>query len=158
MRTALQPIQKIPIQKVQLQHFVVVDTQSGRTIADFVGDRIFFGNALARIVGICLLQDIGVEDLQFMTELPTSETTSARDEIQKLIKDVQCHMPIKKLTRREMEVLRGIVQCRSNKEIGHDINLSERTVKFHVSSLLQKYRVRGRAELARKAVHEVNDV
>ena len=31
------------------------------------------------------------------------------------------------------------------------LNLSERTVKFHVSSLLAKFRVRGRMELVREA-------
>jgi Bacterial regulatory proteins, luxR family len=36
----------------------------------------------------------------------------------------------------------------ANKEIAASLNLSERTVKFHVSSLLIKFRVRGRMELA----------
>jgi hypothetical protein len=39
----------------------------------------------------------------------------------------------------------------ANKEIAADLNLSERTVKFHVSSLLAKFRVRGRLELVREA-------
>lgn len=40
----------------------------------------------------------------------------------------------------------------ANKEIAASLNLSERTVKFHVSSLLSKFRVRGRMELVREAV------
>jgi hypothetical protein len=39
----------------------------------------------------------------------------------------------------------------ANKEIAAALNLSERTVKFHVSSLLAKFRVRGRMELVREA-------
>jgi len=40
----------------------------------------------------------------------------------------------------------------ANKEIAANLNLSERTVKFHVSSLLAKFRVRaGRMELVREA-------
>ena len=39
----------------------------------------------------------------------------------------------------------------ANKEIAATLNLSERTVKFHVSSLLAKFRVRGRMELVREA-------
>jgi hypothetical protein len=39
----------------------------------------------------------------------------------------------------------------ANKEIAATLNLSERTVKFHVSSLLTKFRVRGRMELVREA-------
>ena len=56
-----------------------------------------------------------------------------------------------KVTRREEEVLRGILRGFANKEIASNLNLSERTVKFHVSSLLTKFRVRGRMELVREA-------
>jgi DNA-binding CsgD family transcriptional regulator len=55
------------------------------------------------------------------------------------------------LTRREEEVLSGLMKSLSNKEIAANLNLSERTVKFHVSSLLSKFRVRGRMELVREA-------
>jgi DNA-binding CsgD family transcriptional regulator len=56
-----------------------------------------------------------------------------------------------KLTRREEETLGGIMRSQSNKEIAATLNLSERTVKFHVSSLLSKFGVRGRMELVREA-------
>jgi DNA-binding CsgD family transcriptional regulator len=56
-----------------------------------------------------------------------------------------------KLTRREKEVLSGLMESLANKEIASNLNLSERTVKFHVSSLLAKFRVRGRMELVREA-------
>jgi DNA-binding NarL/FixJ family response regulator len=52
-----------------------------------------------------------------------------------------------RLTRREEEVLDGILRSLTNKEIACELNLSERTVKFHVSSLLSKFKVRGRMEL-----------
>jgi DNA-binding CsgD family transcriptional regulator len=55
------------------------------------------------------------------------------------------------LTRREEEVLSDLMKSLSNKEIAANLNLSERTVKFHVSSLLSKFRVRGRMELVREA-------
>ena len=56
-----------------------------------------------------------------------------------------------KLTRREDEVLDGILRSLANKEIASELNLSERTVKFHVSSLLSKFKVRSRMELMREA-------
>ena len=56
-----------------------------------------------------------------------------------------------RLTRREEEVLAGVSDSLSNKEIASKLNLSERTVKFHVSSLLAKFQVRGRMELVREA-------
>ncbi len=55
------------------------------------------------------------------------------------------------LTRREEEVFNALARNLTNKEIAISLNLSERTVKFHVSSLLAKFNVRGRIELAREA-------
>jgi two-component system, NarL family, nitrate/nitrite response regulator NarL len=51
------------------------------------------------------------------------------------------------LSRREKEVTQGLLDNLSNKEIGNKLNISERTVKFHVSNLLQKFNVRRRADL-----------
>ena len=51
------------------------------------------------------------------------------------------------LSRREQEVLNLLLENLANKEIGSKLNISERTVKFHVSNLLGKFGVRRRADL-----------
>ncbi len=51
------------------------------------------------------------------------------------------------LSRREQEVLNSLLENLANKEIGSKLNISERTVKFHVSNLLSKFGVRRRADL-----------
>jgi len=51
------------------------------------------------------------------------------------------------LSRREREVLDSLLENVSNKEIATKLNISERTVKFHVSKLLNKFGVRRRADL-----------
>ncbi len=51
------------------------------------------------------------------------------------------------LSPRERQVLDALLENLSNKEIGGKLNISERTVKFHVSSILEKYKVRRRADL-----------
>jgi DNA-binding NarL/FixJ family response regulator len=51
------------------------------------------------------------------------------------------------ITRREEECLRGVVNAKANKEIAQELHVSERTVKFHVSSLLAKHKVQTRHEL-----------
>jgi DNA-binding NarL/FixJ family response regulator len=58
------------------------------------------------------------------------------------------------LSRREKEVIHGLVSNLSNKEIASKLNISERTVKFHVSNLLQKFNVRRRADLIILAYQE----
>jgi len=55
------------------------------------------------------------------------------------------------LSPRQTEILRAVVCHRSNKEIADKFNISVRTVKFHVSTLLNKFDVDNRVELARKA-------
>jgi len=56
-----------------------------------------------------------------------------------------------KISPREREVLEGLLQYQANKEIAARLNLTERTVKFHVSSLLAKFGVRDRGQLIREA-------
>lgn len=51
------------------------------------------------------------------------------------------------LSRREREVLQAVLDNLSNKEIAGQLNISERTAKFHVSNLLQKFGVQRRADL-----------
>ena len=51
------------------------------------------------------------------------------------------------LSRREQEVLDALLENLANKEIANKFNISERTVKFHVSNLLNKFGVRRRADL-----------
>jgi DNA-binding NarL/FixJ family response regulator len=51
------------------------------------------------------------------------------------------------LSRREREVLDALLENLANKEIASRLNISERTVKFHVSNLLSKFGVRRRADL-----------
>jgi DNA-binding NarL/FixJ family response regulator len=55
--------------------------------------------------------------------------------------------PGAELTQREREVLEGLLENRSNKEIGAKLGITERGVKFHVSNLLRKHSVRRRADL-----------
>jgi DNA-binding NarL/FixJ family response regulator len=51
------------------------------------------------------------------------------------------------LSRREQEVLSSLLENLANKEVATRLNISERTVKFHVSNLLAKFGVRRRADL-----------
>ena len=58
--------------------------------------------------------------------------------------------PAVTLSRRQQEVLDGVTQNLSNKEIAGKLNVSVRTVKFHVSALLKKFALRSRVDLILK--------
>jgi DNA-binding CsgD family transcriptional regulator len=62
----------------------------------------------------------------------------------------EVHLAAVILTCRQKEVLRAILQSFCNKEIATKLNVTERTVKFHVSALLMKFEVPGRVALTRK--------
>lgn len=53
-----------------------------------------------------------------------------------------------KLTKRQQEVLTWVQRGASNKQIGKNLNITESTVKIHVSKLLKLYAVRNRQQLA----------
>jgi len=55
------------------------------------------------------------------------------------------------LTAREEQILDSISKGLSNKEIGGDLDITEKTVKHYVTNVLQKLQVRNRVEAALKA-------
>ena len=71
--------------------------------------------------------------LSEMTAAPAGE--SATDRLQQL-------------TEREYQVLQLVAAGQSNKEIGLQLHLSEKTVKHHMTNILQKLQVRNRVEAA----------
>ena len=65
-----------------------------------------------------------------------------------------------RLSKREMEVLECLASGKGNREIGHSLDVSEGTIKFHVKSILRKLDVVGRAEAiavaARRGIIQLN--
>lgn len=60
--------------------------------------------------------------------------------------------PFDELTDREREILEKLAEGLSNKEIGEQLYLSEKTVKHYVTNILQKLHVRNRVEAALMAL------
>ncbi len=58
------------------------------------------------------------------------------------------------LTPRELEVLGKVASGKSNKEIGMALNISEATVKVHVTHILEKLKAAGRTEAVGVAVKQ----
>jgi two-component system NarL family response regulator len=60
----------------------------------------------------------------------------------------------RRLTEREIEVLRLVARGMSNKEIASELVIAENTAKNHVRNILEKLRLRSRTEAATYAVRE----
>ena len=52
------------------------------------------------------------------------------------------------LTAREEQILESVSRGLSNKEIGRELKITEKTVKHYVTNVLQKLQVRNRVEAA----------
>jgi len=60
---------------------------------------------------------------------------------------------VRELTPREMEVMHAVAKGKSNKEIGVALDISEATVKVHVTHILEKLQASGRTEAIGLAVN-----
>jgi DNA-binding CsgD family transcriptional regulator len=99
----------------------------------------------------CLVRGQSPSDYVVMVQAAPDSLEGLTEKAEQLLQAGHAVGSSVKLTRREEEVLGGVMRSLANKEIAASLNLSERTVKFHVSSLLAKFRVRGRMELVREA-------
>lgn len=61
---------------------------------------------------------------------------------------------LESLTQRETQVLELIATGQANKQIAISLDISEHTVKFHVSSIFSKIGANNRAEAVRKAIQQ----
>jgi DNA-binding CsgD family transcriptional regulator len=99
----------------------------------------------------CLVRGQAPEDYELMVVPRESLLDAVAERAQELLAAGRALGAGVKVSRREQEVLHCILQSLSNKEIAAKLIVSERTVKFHVSSLLAKFGVTDRVALSREA-------
>jgi DNA-binding CsgD family transcriptional regulator len=104
----------------------------------------------------CMVRGQSTSDYIVMVQAENEILDDLKEKADKLLQAGKSVCSQVKMTRREEEVLSGLMKSLANKEIAANLNLSERTVKFHVSSLLAKFRVRGRMELVRVATRQTS--
>jgi NarL family two-component system response regulator LiaR len=103
-----------------------------------------------------LLKDVGPQELaETIRAAARGETRLNPDVTQRLVAGLAggaAERPEDLLTEREMDVLRCLARGMSNKEIGADLFISEKTVKTHVGSILDKLGLADRTQAALYAV------
>jgi NarL family two-component system response regulator LiaR len=103
-----------------------------------------------------LLKDVGPKELaEAIAAAARGEVRLHPDVTRRLVNELAGGVPKRpedELTEREREVLACIARGRSNKEIGEDLFISEKTVKTHVGSILDKLGLADRTQAALYAV------
>jgi DNA-binding CsgD family transcriptional regulator len=132
------------LEKSSLRILFVIKRNDGESHGNLF-DRMAF-----LIASHCVVHNREFEELRILMEFPTSEDMSSK--VKSLCVDiVKAHsFGSVRLSNREREVLNFVCLRLCNKDIASRMNVSERTVKFHVTSLLRKYGVDNRVDLANK--------
>lgn len=104
-----------------------------------------------------MLKDVSADELAAAIRnaaagKPTLHPMAAARMMQELHAPPKAKSAIDEISPREMEVLQAIGRGLSNKEIGEKLFIGERTVKTHVSHLLEKLSLQDRTQLAIYAV------
>jgi len=124
-------------------------------LTSFATDDKVFPAIRAGAVGY-LLKESGPDDLvDAIRKVADGRSILAPQIAERLMREVAAQTPTAHgtdLTAREREVLRLIARGMSNREIARDLDVAEKTVKTHVSSVLSKLGVADRTQAALYAV------
>jgi len=97
-----------------------------------------------------------LKDLQELSSNIHALTQQTLSDLKKAATAVPSNRPLlyptTPLTKRELEVLNLLKKGKTNKAIASELFITERTIKFHVSTLLSKLDARNRTEVVRIAV------
>jgi DNA-binding CsgD family transcriptional regulator len=109
-----------------------------------------------RVAGLmavhCLVRGLAPEDFEVMVVSGELFSCEVAERTAQLLAAGRAIGTRVRISRREKEVLGGVLQNLANKEIASLLNVSERTIKFHVSSLLAKFNVSDRVSLCREVI------
>jgi DNA-binding NarL/FixJ family response regulator len=100
-----------------------------------------------------LLKDTEADDLvRAIRAAAEGQVQLSPQALARLMREVRAPENPETLTERETDVLRLLAQGLSNKEIGRSLHIGEKTVKTHVSNILNKLGVPSRTQAALFAV------
>ncbi len=163
--TAAEAVEHIKDMKVDLviMDIVMTEGMSGLAAARKIKEadpsvKILIVTSMPEVSYIDRARQIGVESFWYkeVQEQPILEVMDRTMKGESIYPDstpvVQLGNAVStEFTEREIEVLREMVDGRSNKEIAEQLGISERTVKMHITAMLEKTGFRSRLELAVKA-------
>jgi DNA-binding NarL/FixJ family response regulator len=125
--------------------FIILTSYSGRADVQ---------QAMEQKVAGYLLKEALPEEILAAICLVAKGRTYIDPGIMQLVYSQDKHDPIEQLTSREKQVLAAIAEGKSNREIAHDLYVTEYTVKKHMSQILSKLEVSDRTQAAIMAIEK----
>jgi DNA-binding CsgD family transcriptional regulator len=111
--------------------------------------------AVERMAGLlamqCLVRGSDPDDFEILVAAERSFSSRLQSRAKELLEEGRTVTSPSCLSPRQQEILHSVIRNQANKEIASKLNITVRTVKFHISSLLSRFGVENRAELARRA-------
>jgi DNA-binding NarL/FixJ family response regulator len=121
-------------------------------LTSVLDDSSVVGAVRAGAIGY-ILKDTEADELRRAIKAAAAgQVQLAPQAAERLLREVRTPESPEALTERETDVLRLVAKGRANKEIAHELNIGEKTVKSHVSSILAKLNVPSRTQAALYAV------
>jgi DNA-binding CsgD family transcriptional regulator len=99
----------------------------------------------------CLVRGSDPGDFEILVAAERSFASRLQSRAKELLEEGRAVASPSCLSPRQQEILHSVIRNQANKEIATKLNITVRTVKFHISSLLSRFGVENRAELARRA-------
>ena len=138
----------------QSNHFVFCEKRSGLAQFHAASDSDM-DSTIERMASTLAMQCLvrGSEPDDFAILVPMDRMLAGRLEsrAKELLDEGRSIANPASLSPRQQEILHSILCNHANKEIANKLNITVRTVKFHISTLLTKFGAGNRSELARRA-------
>jgi DNA-binding CsgD family transcriptional regulator len=99
----------------------------------------------------CLVRGSDPDDFEILVAAERNFASRLQSRAKELLEEGRAVASPSCLSPRQQEILHSVIRNQANKEIASKLNITVRTVKFHISSLLSRFGVDNRAELARRA-------
>ncbi len=121
-------------------------------LTSVVEDALVVGAIRAGAIGYLLKDTQSDELVRAIHAAAAGQVQLAPQAAARLMREVRAPDSPEALTERETDVLRLLAQGQANKEIARSLQIGEKTVKSHVSSILAKLNVPSRTQAALYAV------
>lgn len=140
----------VPLRKLPRNYYFL--TNEGGLLASVppMPDGSFDAAILAAALASRKVSDL--KTVRVLRELNDEATAKGMERVAEILTAIRAsfYHGISGMSSRQKTVLEGIIRGKANKELASELNITVRTVKFHVSKILEKLGCQDRYEVSRR--------